>query len=58
MSVRKAQNTVRMQLELVELVINAGWNYQDPYFLKWKRHYLLKRLLTLQLKEFDNDNAG
>lgn len=30
------------------------WVAVSRYQLKWRRHYLLKRLLTLQLKEFDN----
>lgn len=51
---KKTLNTVRMQLQLIELIIDQGWNYRDPYYLKCRRHMIIKKLLTLQLREFDN----
>lgn len=30
----------------------------DPYYAKWRRHYLLKRLLELQLREFDCEHGS
>lgn len=47
-------NQVKFQLLVVEWLMSNIYNDQlDWYHLRWKRHYLLKRLLTLQLKEFN-----
>lgn len=57
MSGRQAftQNMIRDQLSIVEFLLNCQYNDNlDHYYCKWRRHYLLKRLLALQLKEFDN----
>ena len=36
----------------IENIIKYDYQSQDLYSLKYRRHYYLKRLLELQLKEF------
>lgn len=57
MSGRQAftQNTIRDQLCTVEFLIKCQYSDNlDWIWLKYRRYYLLRRLLALQLKEFDN----
>jgi len=49
---------IRYQIEEVEYWLNTRVSdtvYPENYnyYWKWKRHYLLKRLLAVQLKEFN-----
>ncbi len=46
---------IEFQLSGVEPLFawEAGTYGKPTYFTKWRRHYLLKRLLDIQLKEFD-----
>lgn len=56
MSGRQAftQEKIKDQLNTVECLLDYySKDFIDHYYWKWWRHYLLKRLLTLQLKEFD-----
>lgn len=50
---RNTLSHIRFKLSLVEWVF---WRYPDAIdtaYYKWKRHYLIKRLCALQIKEFD-----
>lgn len=58
MSVAYSARRVRQQIEAVEDMIVYELEVWKTirYETKWRRHYLLKRLLELQLKEFDREN--
>jgi hypothetical protein len=49
--------SINIQLVCVQNGINYDYVFhgRENYYLTWKRHYLLKRLLVLQLQEFNRD---
>lgn len=50
------QEKLRLQLIQTEWLLSCQdtVNRHGLYWLKYRRYYLLRRLLALQLKEFDN----
>lgn len=50
------QNHIVFKLTLAEWALKHLPAF-DPYYLKWKRHYLIQRLCALQIKEFNREDA-
>jgi len=46
---------IEFQLSAVDMLFTweVRTHGKPDYLTKWRRHYLLKRLLDIQLKEFD-----